>query len=155
MDYLHVFIWSNGTTMKNNLKWFCSILWLSAFPFPPQGSAFPVIHVLFKSVNHLPSFTDALRTCLIGQVCGMSGKLVFNLPNPEVFMSRTCSKAVETLLSGRTREGFLCFLRAARGMDWMRPGEIECQVGTSIHPGLCHLSLLSALELNPRLVCSS
>lgn len=71
--------------MKNSLKWFCSILLLSVFPFPPQGSAFPVIHALFKSVNHLPSFTDALRTCLIGQISGISGKLAFNLPNPEPF----------------------------------------------------------------------
>lgn len=73
--------------MKNNLKWVCSIFLQSAFPFPPQGSAFPVIHARFKSVNHLPSSTDALRTCLIGQVCGMSGKLAFNLPNPEAFGS--------------------------------------------------------------------
>lgn len=81
----------------------------------------------------------------------VSWLLIFLTQNHlEAFMSSTCSKAVETLLSGRTREGFLCFLRAARGMDWTRPGEIGCQVGTSIHPGLCHLSLLSALELNPR-----
>lgn len=84
-------------------------------------------------------------------VCLVSQLLILLTQNHlEVVMSSTWSKAMETLLSGRIREGFLCFLRAARGMDWMRPGEIGCQVGTSIHPGLCHLSLLSALELNWR-----
>lgn len=84
-------------------------------------------------------------------VCLVSRLLIFLTQNDlEVSMSSSWNEAMETLLWGRIREGLLCFLRAARGMDWTRPGDIGCQVGTSIHPGLCHLSLLSALGLNSR-----
>lgn len=133
--------------MKNNLKWFCSILLLSAFPFPPQGSAFPVIHVLFKSVNHLPSFTDALRTCLIGQVCGISGKLAFNLPNPEPFGSfyeqhlqqgsgnsslRQDQGGVSLFSESCQRNG----LDEARG-DWVSGGDQHSPRAVSSFPSEC------------------
>lgn len=129
--------------MKNNLKRFCSTLLLSAFPFPPQGSAFPVTHALFKPVNHVPSFTDALRTCLIGQACGMSGKLPFNLPNPEPFGSFSEQDLQPGSGKASLRQdqgGVFCFLSCqrngldeARG-DWVSGGDQHSPGAVSSFP---------------------
>lgn len=65
---------------------FCSVFLLIASLVTPQKSheidSLPCtgrLSVDFKIIELSPFFTDALRTCLIGQVCGMSGKFIINL----------------------------------------------------------------------------